>query len=138
MSTETNTALTAEELALYLGCEVVSIHDDQPELKSALNPNRGHLIGVIRGKEYGCIVRTAYGKEKWKPEIVKLVLRPLIAMKDEELDEFEKLTMFHNCTKDEMADEIMGRCTPQTLTFALSRSLDVFNWIGQGKAISKP
>lgn len=62
-------------------------------------------------------------------------LRLLENMTDEEFKDFEKLTMLHNVTKQEMAEHVLKSLTPELLVYCLSKWFDLFNFVKDGKAV---
>lgn len=65
------------------------------------------------------------------------VLRLLETMSDEEFKEFERLTMLHNVTKAEMAEDILSKATPETVVYAMSKHFDLYKLIENKKAIQR-
>lgn len=134
------TKLTAQELALYLGCEA-----------SAL-PNNG--IGIFRG------IDVSGWAEIEIPEIglfttnyFSLILRPLSDMTEDEARNVYKITTGEDYPANDAKSEVfavqdeeflsaqmeigamMGQ--PAVWRYLLSRHFDLFGWIESGLAIDK-
>lgn len=135
--------LTAKELALYLGCEAEFFITDQ-----GVNLTRVREITLSRLRLY---------KDKDFYGYIKPILRPLSDITEEEARQVYRLhwgftdNQMLNWERDyntrdyktwlinvQLYNTRGFNGNANTWTYLLSRGFDLFNWIEQGLAISKP
>ena len=116
------TKLTAQDLALYIGCDVEWLGE------------RGcNLAGINTADQSFYPVGLTYsnGLTVWTPErAVKPILRPLSDMTEPEEMEGQNMV-------DQMGVGYNATHGAKTTRFLLSRHFDLFGWIPAGLAIDK-
>lgn len=124
--------LTVKELALYLGCEAVATTE--------------HLINCDEGEEEEVrIYLTIENLNELDVTFfdVKPILRPLSDITEEEISdvfpgESNPEAYTTDFWKSHLKEYGVPTLKPEQFTYLLSRGFDLFNWIEQGLAISKP
>jgi hypothetical protein len=137
MEKNTQEKLTVQDLAMFIGCEVIKTNDSNyGKIKSV----HGGNVPYIEIEYNSCILPVPI-------EDVKLILRSIDSMTDDEAYEVGELTDFWNpgVAEDYKRRKIwlikqqahQVRFKAHALKFLISKNFDVFGWIEKGLAIKK-
>ena len=110
----------------YLGCEIQFRDKSVGKLTAVLNTHNGTWVSTI---DYGL------PKSEWHhSDIIKLILRPLSDMTEEEKKEVKKISSVSqgiNLLPEIPAGRLLNiyhpSCAPQMIKYLLSRGFDIFN-----------
>ncbi len=130
----------------YLPCQAIRIKDIEKckDDKRHLNYATKTAFNIMsewefEGKTVGPLICFGEQRQYDQEQVsnIKLILRTLSDMTEEEYTHFEKLTHLHNSHICEMADEVIEHGTPEIFAYAIKQGFDLFGLIESGQAIDK-